>query len=285
MAKFQRNYKLTIEDKDGINHIITMPLTIDFDVNVNPLSETSNALIRIYNLQKNLRNVLYKDASDTYVVISIELRAGYGEDNLPIIFSGDIMRCFSKREGVDYITTIESYNGQYSRLNGATSKTFEKGTSKRSMIEAIAMDLPNVKKLVIGGFEGENKRGATLVGNSAELLKDITDGGFYIDGDTAFMLKQNECIEGAVNVINANSGLIGSPQRESGLLTFDMIFEPRIRMKQYLKIESTTESLFNGIFFVIAYQHKGMISHSVSGTLVTTVKLWHGPENIEILGV
>ena len=268
---------------------ISLPFTIDFDINRNPLAELCTGSVRIYNLNETTRNRLYKDQykmyrdnTDNVIYRSCELLAGYGNE-LSNIFRGNITRCFSKREGTNYITTIEIYDGQYALANGDVSDTIPAGTTKREAISTMMGHLPNIKKKVIGNYDGTIQRAMSIVGNVGDLLNEITSGGFFIDSEVAYALGDGECVKGDINVINSNSGLLGSPQREETLLTFDMIFEPRVKIAQMLSLESDTEKIFNGVYKVIALQHRGMISDSICGNVTTTIKLWFGTQNLELV--
>jgi len=267
VAKFQRKYYLYVEDIYGGTVEISLPISIEFDVTRNPLSSICTANIRVFNLKESTRNRIYKDQYNTNIYRSCELRAGYGTD-LPTIFKGNVTRCYSQRVGTNYITNIEIYDGQYAIMNGWTSKTIDKGMTKQTLIDSLMSDLPKINSKVIGKYEGTIPRANAISGNTADLLKELTSGGFFIDSETAYALKDGECVQGVVNLINSDAGLLGSPQREETMFTFDMIFEPRIKMCQYLELESSTEKLFNGQYKVISIQHKGMISDAVCGQVI-----------------
>lgn len=283
MAKFQRNYILTVEDRAKSIVTIRMPFTIEFDVTRNPLSSVCSASIRIYNLKADTRNRLYKDQYNTHIYNKLELKAGYG-DNIQTLFIGNVARCFSIREGVNYITTIEVYSGQYAVLNSLTSKSIASGTKNQTILEDLIRSLPQIYDKVIGrSYSGNISRGNALMGNTIEIIKDLTGGRFFIDNEKAYVLDEDECVNGVVNLINSSSGLIGTPKREETFITFDMIFEPRIAMAQIIELQSETEKIFNGQFKVIGIRHSGTISESVGGRVITNLKLWYGSQILRIV--
>lgn len=282
MAKLQRNYILTVEDNAKPSKVVTiqMPFTIEFDVTRNSHAGVCNASIKIYNLGETTRNRLYKDIYNTHIYNKIVLKAGYGK-NIQDIFIGNVSRCFSAREGVNYITTIEAYSGDFASLTSRINKSIAAGIKKQVIIEDLIGSLPKISKMVMGAnYEGSLSRGNALFGNTVDLIKELTGNRFFIDNETAYVLRENECTKGIVNLINSNSGLLGSPRREETFLTFDMIFEPRITMFQIINLEPVTEKIFNGQFKVIAIRHSGMISETVSGKVITNIRLWYGNQNL-----
>jgi hypothetical protein len=55
-------------------------------------------------------------------------------------------------------------------------------------------------------------------------------------------LNNNECIEGSIQLITAESGLLESPRRSDTQLVFKILFEPRLRVGQILQLESKINS-------------------------------------------
>lgn len=284
MLKWTRNYILRIQTAGG--HIeITPPFTLQFRITRNTMAQANTAKFTILNLSEDTRRKIYKDKFKTDVYKGVELRAGYGEgsETLPLIFKGNIKQAFSQRNGVDYVTEIEAYDGGFAYVNAETNHAFAEGTSDRQIIQTLIKDLPNVSVGKIGSFEGTLPRGNTMQGVTTELLQNVTGGNFFIDNEKAYCLKENECFAGNIRLITSDTGLLGSPLREEAFLTFDILFEPRIQVGQYVKLESQTEKLFNGEYKVIGIEHSGTISDATSGTCKTKVSLYYGAQALKIL--
>lgn len=277
MDKFQRNYVLSIDDSTLLNTlVIRPPYSIEFDVVKNAGSSVCSATINIYNLNPSTRDALYQDFINPELSRSVEFKAGYGpEVSLPLIFKGKVAKCYSYRNGVNFITTVEIYDDMLEVINNYSSQTIKAGSTVEQAINALVDDIPTVKKGVISKFGGVFTRGAALHGNTISLIKELTNDSFFIDNGEAHVLKDDEALLGVVNKISSKSGLIGSPRRENSILTFDMIFEPRLKMNQLIEIESETVDCFNGQFRVSAFHHRGVISDVVAGQAITTVQLNH----------
>ena len=277
--KFNRNYELTINPSSTrpFDPTLTIkpPFTIEFDITRNILASANVCSIRIYNLSLVNRNNLLFNVFDSNDFRKVELKAGYG-NNMPVIFSGNINKSFSMREGINFITSIECFDGGFAFLNSTTSQQFSAGTPQKIIIKSLISDLDHVTEGAIGDFPSTNSRGTTYSGNTCEILREITNGSFNIDNGKAYCLGNNECISNGHKIINSASGLLGTPAREASILTFDMIFEPSIIVNQIMILNSITGANFNGAYKVQAVKHRGVISEAVCGDAITTLTMFYG---------
>ena len=284
MQKWTRNYILSIQTDTGYIDI-TMPFTMTFSIKRNTLAEANTGRFTILNLSEDTRRRIYKDKYRTNVYKGIELRAGYGQkkETLPLIFKGNIKQAYSKRNGVNYETEIDAYDAGFAFMNGNTSRSFPKGTTDKQILQTLMEDLPHISVGKIGNFTESLLKGNTMQGTTVDLLKNISKSNFFIDNEKAYCLKENECIRGNISQIQSASGLLGSPLREETVLTFSMMFEPRLQVGQYVQLLSSTEKLFNGDYKVIGIQHSGTISDAQSGSCTTKVSLYYGALPLIIL--
>ncbi len=278
--KLGRNYSLAVQtiEKDFLR--IAPPISIEFDINRNTLSSLNTASIRIYNLSDDSRNQIRKNAQNTGDLRQVSLVAGYGK-NMGTLFTGTMSQAWSVREGVNFITQIECFDGGFAVLNGEFSQTFQANTKQTDILGTMIDSLPSVSRGAIGSHPGSISRANPYSGNTVSLLNELTNGGFFIDNGKANCLGDSECIAGDVPVINEKSGLLGTPVLEQTFLTFDMIFEPKIYIGQKVQLQSSTfkdinGNNLNGFYKVVSLKHRGMISESVCGDAVTSVGLLYG---------
>lgn len=275
--KFGRNYFLEVQTRVGTVLEIAPPFTVEFDITRNVLTSANVCQIRIFNLAQNNRNQIRFDINDVGQFRSVQLQAGYGlTANLPIVFAGNISQAWSVREGNNFITTIECYDGGFAFANGQTNTTFPTNTAMGTVLKTLAGSLPQVALGAIGNYPGALSRGVALSGNTANLLRDLTGGGFFIDNGKANCLNNSEVLEGQMQIINSQSGLLGTPILEQTIVTFDMIFEPRLVVGQQIQLDSSTGQNFNGFYKITALKHRGMISPAVCGDAITSVSMWYG---------
>lgn len=278
MDKFDRNYVLLIEKKDGTTLKVMRPFTVEFDIHRNSQSSANVAQLRIYNLNPNNRSQIRLNQFDQLEQRKVTFAAGYGK-NLSLAFDGNISQAWSVREGVNMITQIESFDGGFAYINAVTGQPFKSGTPKKTIVDSLAASLPGVTKGAIGNYAGSTSRGSSYSGNTTDLLDQLTGGGFFIDNGKAHCLSDDECLAGDIPTINAQSGLLGTPVKESTYINFDMLFEPSLRVGQLIKLESSTVSAsdrINGIHKVLSIKHRGIISEAVCGNAITSVGLLPG---------
>jgi len=277
--KFNPVYKLSVEVADG-NVSLELPFSCEFEIRRQYMASAQTATFRIYNLGEPTRNRLYKDQYDVTQFRAIQFRAGYASEGFtPLLFNGTVLKASSFRAGasVNFITEIEAYDGAFAMVNGDTSQAFAAGVDVADVIRNLNKDLPGVSASpIIGTVEGKTKRGSVYTGNTWNNIVQLSNGLAIIDNGQLKVLGENEAIEAEIPVITSASGLLGSPRRTNAMIEFDMVFEPRFTVGQIVRLESETNTIFNGTYKVMGFVHSGMISPAVGGERKTTVSLWKG---------
>lgn len=285
MAKFGRSYLLNIQTQQGNTLTIAPPFTVEFDITRNVLTSANVASIRVYNLNENHRNQIRKNVNDFGDLRLIELKAGYGL-NLPVIFSGNITQAWSAREGTNFVTQMESFDGGFAFANSAINQTMPVNSSQEDVINSFIENLKayGVQKGAVGTFEGKLSRNNSYSGNTIDLLKQLTNGNFFIDNGKAYALNADEYVNDLPITIDASTGLLNTPIVEQTLITFDILFEPRLTIGSLVNLKSMTTDLdiiskayagLTGPKKVVMIKHRGMISDSVCGDVITTAGLFY----------
>lgn len=302
--KFDRKYILTVDLNDGTQLYIDYsvnPFTIEFEIFRKLMAAPSHCQIRLYNISEHNRNLLAYDFSNfkpSKRVVS--LRAGYGT-NLPIIFYGTVTQCWSVREGNNFITTIESFDGGVSYTNGEipATQTFPKGMLWKDLFETImgkgypAETNPYLPGTTFGAI-GKNfitdeqgnltrlTKSEPATGNTVKYLRSRVADAFFIDNGKSFILGDPECRKGTIALIDSSTGLLGTPQKENSILSFDILFEPSLVVGQKVFLQSTTlsgaNSSINGAYKINSIKHRGTISPTVCGSVITSIEIVFGPQ-------
>lgn len=286
MAKRQRKYRLEVQNKYGDTVVIEPPFSVSFDIEKRVFANISQGSLTIFNLGETLRSELFKDLLQVDIdqMRAIVFYAGYETDiELPRIFAGTISRCYSMRQGVDFHTVIEFNSGSDFLANSYVSLSASKGTLIRDLMDQIAQGINPEFKRSIGSFAGELRRGVTYEGSAVKLIQDYSNGNFFIDDNNIVIINDDEALNGIINQIDSDSGLLGSPLREESFLVFDMIFEPRILLAQQISLVSSTVPFFNGIYKVVGFHHTGMISETVCGDAKTQVRVQFFPDGVQLI--
>lgn len=279
MIKLGRNYNLRIANDDspfGTFLEVTPPFTMEFDVTRNTLSSANVAQIRIYNLAAASRNKARFNISNYGTYRQVILKAGYGDD-MAEIFRGNISQAWSYREGVDWITQIECYDGGFGFVNGFASFNAVAGDTNADNIRKAMAAIPHTTVGAIGNYSSPLPMGNAYNGNPVNLLRELTGEGFFTDLEKNYALQNDEYFisEDETLVINSGSGLLGTPLLEQSIVRINMILEPRLKIGTSVIIDSSTGVEFNGRYKIIGVKHRGIISDVVSGDAVTTGEFYY----------
>lgn len=285
-TKFGRNYSLTFENMGVAPIVIVPPITLELDVMRDIMSSANTCTLQLYNLSTLKRNQIYYEIPNYALSYykRITLKAGYG-DNLSTIFTGNINRAYSVREGVDFITQIESQDGGAGFVNSNYSQTFggvndsnpvfTVNTTYQTIIRNMLGAIATINFGGIGIFNGAPMRRTPLSGTPSALLYEFTNGGFFIDNSRSYAMNNNEFIPtngistDPAMTVDVSSGLLNTPVFEGNLLGFEMLFEPSLSPGMKIKVISKTFPKASGNYRVNRVHHQGMISPSVCGELIT----------------
>lgn len=283
MEKLGRNYVLIIQTVSGKVLTIKPPFTLEMDITRNTLSGANVCQVRLYNLSKKSRDLIHFNAYNQSLFNSIILNAGYG-NNLNNVFTGNVSRAWSVREGTNFITQIECYDGGFAFVNGEVNLTFPAGTPIKLIIETLISQLPNVTLGAVGDFQGTLTRSNTYQGNPAQILYELTGGAFFVDNGKGYALKINEYnAQTPIISVNASTGLLNTPVLEETTARFEMLFEPSLRVDSLASLQSDTFPALNGIRKITAVKHRGIISPVVSGDLTTVGEFFYSKQFVPVL--
>lgn len=293
MSKFGRKCQLTIGVNPALNPadqlveesgfiVVPSDLTIDFTISRQPIGSSQEATFRIKNLGPKTRNLIYKDPYVLNEYLAIQFAAGYQTDPvLPVCFNGFIRDATSYREGVDIITEIHAYGGGVASANGFYNQTVI-GQTLGQMMQALAKSMPGTSGATyIGKFPTLGSRGRTLFGNTWNILVEMSNGLAFIDNGDVKILNYNEAIQGTIPLLDSSAGLLGVPRRTPTMIEFDILFEPRLTLGQFIQLQSLSNPIYNGTYKVMKILHRGTVSPAVTGEYVTSVGLFVGTAEVQ----
>lgn len=275
--KLNRHYKLTVQiSEDSADLlVISSPLSAEFNVVRTSMASANRMNITVFNLSEDTRRKIFKDRYDTEEYRGVKLEAGYEDSVFETIFVGNVQWAVSQRIGTEWKTEIEAFAGGFGLANGFISKTFSSGYSLRQIYSELALSIPRTTLGTIGNFDMDNSRGITVTGNPWKELRKLvnTSTDFFCDNEQINIINDNEFIDdGSIFVVDSERGLLSTPRRGNARVDVDIIFEPRLKVGHVVELRSI-EKYFNGVYKIMGFSHKGIISEAISGTLKTTLNL------------
>lgn len=250
--RFNRDYELFIEFK-GQTLYIKPPIRITFDSKKSIDNSLNKAKVSIYNLQESTRLALVKDVGQK-TKISVKVSIGYN-GKLDKLFMGDLYHGSFSRNGNDFITTLDIYDGGYDFFNSFTSKTVK---SKQQAITSILADMPNTDTGKITNMANLS-RPKVLVGNSYKLIADLVDNqeNYYIDNGQLFIIKQHEVATSFIPLVCAETGLLNMPEHDNKKVTFTTMLNPTLRIGNNCQLRSKTAPNLDGVYKINSIQYEG----------------------------
>lgn len=271
--RFNRDYELVMRIGNQAL-IVKPPIRITFSCDKTISGTLNKSKLTIYNLKESTRLALVKDPEQVKK-IAIGLSIGY-ENRLERLFSGDVYRGYNRRQGAEYITSLEIYDGGYDFFNSFTSKTVR---TKEQAINSILEDMPNTNK---GKFTemSQMARPKVLVGNSYKLIDELIgdDENYYIDNGQLFITKNKEVTTSYIPLVTAKTGLLNTPQREQQKVTFETMMNPSLRIGNLCALQCVTAPHLNGNYKIESISYTGDTDgqdwrQTVTGYLASSYKV------------
>ena len=283
---------MRISTPGGENIAISLPFSLDIDITRAAMPTANVGQFRIYNLPEEIRNKIRFDISSISERQEVALKAGYKSihknlNDLPLIFRGSIKYAYSERVGMDWITTIECYDGGFAIANSKINASFIAGEKYTSNVEKVLATFGTIKighiskKLVPP--DKTIMRGHPVDSKVFDYLNENFGNKWFIDNGIVNIIGDDEAFVGVYKVVNADTGLLGTPIRQDTLIDFKMIFEPRLLIGQAINLESITDKAFNGTYKLITIKHRGTISPVTCGELVTSCRVFKGTGKLEMV--
>lgn len=300
MDKFGRSYILSIDtiDPNAPPLIIQPPFTLEFSIDRNTMASTSQAKIRVLNLNAKHRNAILKDQWTPQSKRRVVLKAGYGPGpDYPTIFFGTMSFCYSFREGINFISEMECYDGGWAFASATFNGNFPIGTTFRNVVLNMAASLAPYQvtlgaiSTTLPKLNQSLPKAEPYSGNTMKLIRSLVGGAAFIDNGRFNVLADSDVVPTPkIYEISSASGLLSTPRRQQTYIEWDMIFQPNIRLGQQVKLNSQTAPLFNNApgssssngpntntFYIIKrLYHRGTISDAVCGEVITSMSIFMG---------
>lgn len=189
-------------------------LRVAFDVEKNAKSEPNDARVTIYNLSDKSRAAL----EDPELIVRLDVGyAGFGETPvMSQLFIGDIRYVTSRRQGPDYVTTIEAGDAEKQIREATLDRSFPAQTTMDTVIKAITSSLGVAVGTITPALGKVFENGFVVSGSAAKYLDDLTKNAGMVwhitDGELNILPEDGTTNEPSI-VVSPTTGLIGSPSK------------------------------------------------------------------------
>lgn len=281
--KFGATYTATIQGQTQ-TWTVSFPTTMEFDVQRATFASANTGKFVFKNLSAAMRKDIYYDRfypSNR----KMSVQAGYvGSFPLPLIFQGYIRMAFPERRGVDWITSIDAWDGGFAIYNAKVQPgtSVKQKYSMKSAVEALVANmqpygvtLGKVSDIVLQ----DTGNGRNFNGMAWEELRDLVPGAgeMFIDNAVLNVLNPQDYLPTpVVPVISAQTGLLGTPRKQGNLTTARMIFEPTFVVAQAVALTCSESWLNSPLLKLVGLHHYGKISGVENGERITETSLFTG---------
>ena len=249
-ALFRRQFALIIGERrietDGDN-----TLRVDFSVTRTLSREPNKADIAIHNLREETRSLFQRKNQ------RVILEAGY-IGNTSVIFRGTVTNTDIERQATGWITRVECADGgtnsRRTRINRSVRGSGNVGDIAREVVRALGVGDGNIADLPRAVFQN----GFVVSGRADQQLEKVARKArtrYSIQDGQAVFLGPEQVRRGAVPLISAASGLIGTPQvGEQGFVTLTSQIQPNLTPGYSFRLESR---LITGFYRVEKATYRG----------------------------
>jgi hypothetical protein len=209
---FDRVYRLLVGKKGDSKGLEITELRIQFEIEKTAKKNPNKSSIKIYNLTRATREMLEKP--DTRCV----LYAGYKNgDGALLLFQGAVTFAWSKYDLPDIVTEFELGDGAPEIRDTTISVGYDKGIKSTQVLNDVAKKMGTPLTLPSDAPTRVWANGLSHHGSARSLLDKVTKGTgleWSIQNGNLQVIKSGMVTTRQGIVLSADSGLIGSPERE-----------------------------------------------------------------------
>ena len=184
-------------------------LHISFSIEKSTSSEANTAKVQIWNLSSEHRKMLEKKN------VALWLSAGYDGSNA-LILAGNVTNVITTRDNADRLTEIEVVDGRLAISKTPISCSYKGSVSCKKIIEEIVrvtgVSVRYSKSTKFATF----RNGFSFAGTAKEALNKVCNKSnlrWSMQNGVLHICKHGESVSSIAYLINADTGLIGSPER------------------------------------------------------------------------
>jgi hypothetical protein len=217
-------------------------LRITFTIKKTDGQTPNTASLRIYGLAEDTENQIVNEFT------RVDLQAGY-ESNYGIIFSGTSKWIRKGRENnVSRYLEIQASDGDRAYNFAVVNSTLSKGATQRDQINQVGRSMQE-KGVTMGYIAPDDTqalpRGKVLYGSGREYMRQsatTTGASWSIQDGKMQVVPLSSVLPNSAVVLNAGSGLIGTPEQSNEGISFTCLLNPTLQIAGQVQIDKESIS-------------------------------------------
>jgi hypothetical protein len=235
---FGRRYRLFV-DLGGGKSFEVSDLRCTFQIVKTALLQPNQSIMTIYNLSPETEGTIIKEGHRMII------EAGYEGDQYGVIFDGDVVQHVrGKEDGVTYILTLVSMDGDRYINTGMVGVAMVAGQSQRDIVNTLAGKAANPIQLGTISEQLVNTklpRGKVLFGLGAKYMRQLAQDNnstFYVLDGKANIVSPADISSNEIFDLSSESGLIGIPMQTEYGVKARMLLNPRVNINSLVRINN-----------------------------------------------
>jgi len=211
-------------------------LRITFNIKKTREAEQNEAKIKVYNLSKTSQSKIKDEGSH------VELYAGY-EDDVALIFKGDIRTIYHKREEENVVTTLESGDGDNALVKSTVNVTLKGELTLKAYLKQLVERLEEIKLGRVVGVDDlvGNRTATTFVGHVRDELDRLAikyDFSYTIENHIIDIVR-NASHTGLSEIVSVETGMLETATvREDGYIEVKTLLNNNFKCNDLFRLES-----------------------------------------------
>lgn len=211
-------------------------LLIQFEVIKTADKEPNRANIKIFNLNPD-NEARVKEEFDEVLI-----NAGY-PDAVGLIFRGNIMHVYRYKEGPDLVIEIEASDGDKDYRKATVNRSFAAGSTNTDVLEQCLASFEGVGNTIEGTIlmpERSYLRGKVVAGttrHALDVLAREAGANWSIQDGELTMVGVLETLPDEVQVINKDTGMIGSPEVNEKGVTVRCLLNNKLKVNGQIELD------------------------------------------------
>lgn len=262
---FDRKARVTISSPkasdyfgEGSNALVITDLRVRFSIEKDLGKDPNKCELKIDNLSETTRAKIQAKP------LQIRLECGYGDD-YKLIYIGDLIYGSSRREGPNWVTTLQLGSGIRAYRHARVNRSFVEGTTYKQVLRelALSMNATLPTEANDSAFDKQFVSGVSIHGKASAWMDKILEPlnmTWSVQDNRLQILKKGEARASKAFPISQKNGMIGTPEfgsptrKQKPTLAVQMLLYPELYPGGRVKMESEG---IDGVFRVNKLQHVG----------------------------